>query len=103
MIQRIQSLYLLASSGLMFSMFFRPLMRDLDGNVLLKFTQYWPFLIFTIVTFILSFFCIFLYRRRISQLRAVYLQFLLYSQLLQEFLYLWHSERFLRMRHWYSL
>ena len=47
MIQRIQSLYLLASSGLMFSMFFRPMMRDLDGNVLLKFTQYWPFLIFT--------------------------------------------------------
>ena len=45
------------------------MMRDLDGNVLLKFSQYWPFLIFTIVTFILSFFCIFLYRRRISQMR----------------------------------
>ncbi len=69
MIQRIQSLYLLASSGLMFSLFFRPLMRDLDGNVLLKFSQYGPFLIFTIITFVLSFFCIFLYRRRISQMR----------------------------------
>ena len=69
MIQRIQSLYLLASSGLLFSMFFRPLMRDLDGNVLLKFSQYWPFLIFTIVTFVLSFFCIFIYKRRISQMR----------------------------------
>ena len=69
MIQRIQSLYLLASSGLLFSLFFRPLMRDLDGNVVMKFTQYWPFLIFVIVTFVLSFFCIFIYRRRISQMR----------------------------------
>lgn len=69
MIQRLQSLYLLASSGILFSLFFRPLMKDLDGNVLMKFTQYWPFLIFVIVTFVLSFFCIFIYRRRISQMR----------------------------------
>lgn len=69
MIQRIQSLYLLASSGLLFSLFFRPLMRDLDGNVVMKFTQYWPFLIFVIVTFVLSFICIFMYKKRISQMR----------------------------------
>ena len=69
MIQRIQSLYLLASSGLLFSLFFRPLMRNLDGEAVLKFTQYWPFLIFIIVTFVLSFFSIFLYRRRIQQMR----------------------------------
>ena len=35
----------------------------------MKFTQYWPFLIFVIVTFVLSFFCIFIYKRRISQMR----------------------------------
>lgn len=69
MIQRLQSLYLLASSGILFSLFFRPLMRDLDGNVVMKFTQYWPFLIFVIVTFVLSFLCIFIYKRRISQMR----------------------------------
>lgn len=68
MIQRVQSLYLLASSGLLFSLFFRPLMRNLDGDVF-KFTQYWPFLIFVIVTFVLSFFSIFIYKRRIQQMR----------------------------------
>ena len=68
MIQRVQSLYLLASSGLLFSLFFRPLMRNLDGDVL-KFTQYWPFLIFVIVTFVLSFFSIVIYKRRIQQRR----------------------------------
>ena len=69
MIQRVQSLYLLASSGLLFSLFFRPLMRNLDGDTVLKFTQYWPFLIFLIVTFVLSFFSIFIYKRRIQQMR----------------------------------
>ncbi len=69
MIQRVQSLYLLASSGLLFSLFFRPLMRNLDGETVLKFTQYWPFLIFVIVTFVLSFFSIFIYKRRIQQMR----------------------------------
>ena len=69
MIQRVQSLYLLASSGLLFSLFFRPLMRNLDGDTVLKFTQYWPFLIFVIVTFVLSFFSIFIYKRRIQQMR----------------------------------
>ena len=69
MIQRVQSLYLLASSGLLFSLFFRPLMRNLDGEAVLKFTQYWPFLIFVIVTFVLSFFSIFIYKRRIQQMR----------------------------------
>ena len=69
MIQRIQSLYLLASSGLLFSLFFRPLMRNLDGETIMKFTQYWPFLIFVIVTFVLSFFSIFIYKRRIQQMR----------------------------------
>ena len=69
MIQRIQSLYLLASSGLLFSLFFRPLMRNLDGETIMKFTQYWPFLIFAIVTFVLSFFSIFIYKRRIQQMR----------------------------------
>lgn len=69
MIQRVQSLYLLASSGLLFSLFFRPLMRNLDGETIMKFTQYWPFLIFVIVTFVLSFFSIFIYKRRIQQMR----------------------------------
>ena len=69
MIQRVQSLYLLASSGLLFSLFFRPLMRNLDGDTVLKFTQYWPFMIFVIVTFVLSFFSIFIYKRRIQQMR----------------------------------
>ena len=62
-------MYLLVSSGLLFSLFFRPLMRDLDGNVVMKFTQYLPFLIFVIVTFVLSFLCIFMYKKRISQMR----------------------------------
>ena len=43
-------------------------MRNLDGDVF-KFTQYWPFLVFVIVTFVLSFFSIFIYKRRIQQMR----------------------------------
>jgi uncharacterized membrane protein YhhN len=44
-------------------------MRNLDGETIMKFTQYWPFLIFVIVTFVLSFFSIFIYKRRIQQMR----------------------------------
>lgn len=70
MIQRVQSLYLLASSGVLFSLFFREFTRDLDGIVVVRFSDYTPFLIFTIVTFALSFISIFMYRHRMKQMRV---------------------------------
>ena len=67
MIQRVQSLYLLGAAGLLFSMFFKDFFYGAES---LTYMQYVPFKVFTIVTFILSFISIFLYRNRIRQMRV---------------------------------
>jgi Domain of unknown function (DUF4293) len=67
MIQRIQTLFLLIATGLLFSLFFNEFTFSADITV--KYTEYIPFLIFTIATFAASFISIFLYRHRMLQMR----------------------------------
>ncbi len=67
MIQRIQTLFLFAASGLLFSLFFNDFTYSQDMAV--KYTEYRPFLIFTIVTFAISLITIFLFKNRILQMR----------------------------------
>lgn len=67
MIQRVQTIYLLIASGLLFSLFFNNMATG--EEVVLKYTGYLPFLVFTILTFLLSFGAIFLYKNRVLQMR----------------------------------
>lgn len=67
MIQRIQTLFLLAASALQFSMFFSKMAYSASETV--KFTEINTLLIMIIVTFIISFLTIFLYRHRVIQIR----------------------------------
>ncbi|MDO4736465.1 MAG: DUF4293 family protein, partial [Bacteroidia bacterium] len=62
MIQRVQSLYLLGAAGLLFSMFFKDFFYGVES---LKYMDYVPFMVLNIVTFVLSFVSIFMYRNRI--------------------------------------
>ncbi len=67
MLQRIQTLFLLAATILLGSLFFSKIAYSPEGNV--KFTEIFPFLIFTIISVLTSFISIFLYRHRIIQIR----------------------------------
>lgn len=67
MIQRIQTLFLLAATGLLFSMFFTNMEYTTIEAV--KYTNIPTLLAMLIVTFALSFATIFLYRHRILQIR----------------------------------
>jgi len=67
MIQRIQTLFLLAATGLLFSMFFANMAYFNTETI--KYTNIPTLLIMLIVTFTLSFITIFLYRHRILQIR----------------------------------
>ena len=69
MIQRIQSLYLLIVSGLLFSMFFSNMMVTSSGSI--SYVSSAAFAILITVTFVLAFVSIFLYRHRIVQMRLV--------------------------------
>lgn len=68
MIQRVQSLYLLVASGLLFSLFFSKVCYA-PGMEPVEYTDYTPFLIFTIATFAISFFTIFCFHHRMLQIR----------------------------------
>ncbi len=67
MIQRIQTLFLLAVSALLFSMFFGTMASDAKESI--RFADITPLLIMNIVTFALSFIVIFLYKHRMFQIR----------------------------------
>lgn len=67
MIQRIQTLFLLAASGLQFSMLFSRMAFSVNESV--KYTDIITLLIMIVVTFLISFFTIFLYRHRMVQIR----------------------------------
>lgn len=67
MIQRIQTLFLLVASGLLFSLFFNDFTYNTEMSV--RYTEYTPFLVFTIVTFALSFITLFLWKNRMLQMR----------------------------------
>lgn len=74
MIQRVQSLYLLGAAGLLFSMFFKDFFYGVES---LKYMDYVPFMVLNIVTFILAFFSVFMYRNRIRQMRVCVLNMIL--------------------------
>lgn len=67
MIQRIQTLFLFVASALLFSLFFSNFI--IIDNSAIKYVEYKPFLIFTIATFALSFIPIFLFKKRMLQMR----------------------------------
>ena len=67
MIQRIQTLFLLAVSALLLSMFFVTMASDINESI--RFTDITQLLIMNIVTFGLSSLSIFLYRHRMLQIR----------------------------------
>lgn len=75
MIQRIQTLFLLAATGLLFSLFFTKMAYFTTGAI--KYTNIPTLLIMLIVTFALSFITIFLYRHRLLQIRLCILNSLI--------------------------
>ncbi len=68
MIQRIQTLFLLAAFGLLLSLFFIPMATSGEGIIKTYLSDY-IFLTFLIITALLSFITLFLYRKRILQIR----------------------------------
>ena len=68
MIQRIQTLFLLAVSALLLSMFFVTMASDAKESI--RFTDITQLLIMNIVTFGLSSLSIFLYKHRMLQIRV---------------------------------
>ncbi|MDX9782462.1 MAG: DUF4293 domain-containing protein [Bacteroidales bacterium] len=71
MIQRIQTLFLLAATALLTSLFFVTIARSQVEAV--KLVQIIPLLVFNVITTALSFISIFLYKKRILQLRLTIL------------------------------
>lgn len=67
MIQRVQSLFLLAVFSIQTSMLFSKMARI--GEESIKYIHFTHFTIMIVVTMIISFFTIFLYRHRVLQLR----------------------------------
>lgn len=67
MIQRIQTLFLLGASSLLCSLFFNDF--TFSPNLTIQYTEYRPFLIFTLVSFALSVITIFLFKNRMLQMR----------------------------------
>jgi uncharacterized membrane protein (UPF0182 family) len=71
MIQRIQTLFLLAATALLTSLFFVTIARSQVETV--KLVQIIPLLVFNVITTALSFISIFLYKKRMLQLRMTIL------------------------------
>jgi hypothetical protein len=67
MLQRIQTLFLLAAVGLLTGMFFNPIANYTDGTV--YYTSSWVLLTLLIVSTAVAFTTIFLYRHRMLQVR----------------------------------
>ncbi len=67
MIQRVQTLFLLAASGLLFSLFFCKFTYNAD--IVIKYNEYLPFFIFTIITSGVSICSIFIFKDRMMQMR----------------------------------
>ncbi len=68
MIQRVQTLLLLAASAIIFSMFFGTLASTSSESI--RYTSVSALLILNIVSFGMAFFSIFLYRHRLLQIRV---------------------------------
>jgi len=67
MLQRIQTLFLLASTTLLTILFFAVMAKSPVETV--KYTAVYPLLVFNIITTLISFVTIFLYRKRMIQIR----------------------------------
>ena len=67
MIQRIQTLFLLAALGLLAGMFFAPLVTYIDETIFYR--SSWILLFFLILCSAVAFITIFLYRHRMAQIR----------------------------------
>ena len=67
MIQRIQTLFLLAALGLLAGMFFSPLVTYIDETIFYR--SSWILLFFLILCSAVAFITIFLYRHRMAQIR----------------------------------
>lgn len=70
MIQRIQTLFLLAAAGLLTSMVFTPMIKFTDGETVIRYIEFTPTLIMLIVTVVLSFVNIFSFKNRMFQIRV---------------------------------
>jgi len=68
MVQRVQTIFLLGAFFLNASHFFTSMAYNIEEKV--RYTQMVPFLILVIITTLISFFSIFLYRHRIVQIRV---------------------------------
>jgi hypothetical protein len=69
MIQRIQTLFLIVAAGLIASLFACNMIRFSDGVTTIKYIEYPPTLILTLVSFVLSVVTIVSYKKRIFQIR----------------------------------
>jgi peptidoglycan/LPS O-acetylase OafA/YrhL len=67
MLQRIQTLFLLAALGLLTGMFFSPMVTYIDETIFYR--SSWMLLFFLILCSAVAFITIFLYRHRMAQIR----------------------------------
>lgn len=76
MLQRLQTLFILLSGLLCTSLLF--LNMATTGEVEIRYTDHWPFLILLVSSLLLNFFSLSLYKNRMTQLRATTFTTLIY-------------------------
>lgn len=77
MIQRIQSLFLLAAAGLLVSMAFTPMVRIGAGDTVIRYIERYDMLVLLLVTVVLSITTLVSYRNRMFQIRLCLLNSLI--------------------------
>ena len=70
MIQRIQTLFLTITAGLLISMLFVPMVKFVGSDTVIRYIEYLPTATMLIVTIVLCITTIFSYKRRIFQIRV---------------------------------
>lgn len=70
MIQRIQTLFLTITAGLLISMLFIPMVKFVGSDTVIRYIEYLPTATLLIVTIVLCIATIFSYKRRIFQIRV---------------------------------
>lgn len=77
MLQRIQTLFLIIASGLIFTLFIAPMIKFTDGVTVVRYVEYYPTLIFALVSFVLSIVIIVSYKKLVYQMRLCVLNSLI--------------------------
>lgn len=77
MLQRIQTLFLLAATGLVFSLILTPMIKFTDGVTVIRYIEYYPTLIITLVSFVLSIVTIVSFKKLVFQMRLCVLNALI--------------------------